>query len=69
MSTNRQALVLSSTLFGLGALIVLGAPACGPASTLTQEPPTIERLNVESTNVTQGLTIALSVDVIGQGNI
>ncbi len=69
MSTNRQALILSTTLFGLGALSVLGAPACGPTSTLVQEPPTIERLNIESTNVTPGLTIALSADVVGQGNI
>jgi len=69
MSTNRQAFILSTTLFGLGALFVFGAPACDGASTLVQQPPTIERLNIESTNVTKGLTIALSVDVVGQGNI
>jgi len=69
MTTNRNALVLSTALFSLGALVVLGAPACGPSTSLVAEAPTIERLNIESTNVTQGLTIALSVDVIGQGNI
>ena len=69
MTENLKAITLSTCLVGFGALLAFGAPACSDVATLEQEPPTIERLNIESTNVTPGLTISMSAEVLGQGNI
>ncbi len=66
---NLKNITLSASMVGIGVLLALGTPACGPAVSLGQEPPTIERLNIGSTNVTPGLTISVSADVTGQGNI
>ena len=69
MRSNSKTTALYASMVGLGVLIALGAPACGPGATLESEPPTIVRLNIESTNVTPGLTISVSADVTGQGTI
>ena len=68
MSKTNKSFTYAASLLMTGAVLALGIPAC-QTGTLTLQPPEIERLNIESTNVTPGLTIDLSVDVAGQGNI
>ena len=60
---------LAGSLGVLAALVVLvGAPSCEePIATV--EPPTILGMNIESTNVTAGLTINVSVEAVGVGNL
>ena len=53
----------------LGALVIAaGAPSCGPA-TPQADPPDILSIQIEDTNVSPGLTIGVSVEAVGAGNL
>ncbi|MEE2828797.1 MAG: MopE-related protein, partial [Myxococcota bacterium] len=66
MTTSRHAFFALSLL---GAVVLLaGAPSCEPA-TPEADPPDILGLQIEATNVTAGLTISMSVEAVGAGNL
>ena len=59
--------VLVVALLSSLALLAIGAPSCGPV--ILSDPPDIVSLNIESTNVTAGLTISMSVEAVGVGTL
>jgi hypothetical protein len=64
---SRTATILAA--FVAAPLLLAGSmQACG-GTALDPQPPVIERLQIETTNVTPGLTISMSAVVRGNGNI
>ena len=60
---------LAGALGGAAAFVLLvGAPSC-EEPLVEVDPPSILGMNIESTNVTAGLTINVSVDAVGAGTL
>jgi len=65
---DRIKIFVLITALGLSlAVLAVGAPSC--TSVAPMDPPDILSLNIETTNVTAGLTIGMSVEAVGVGTM
>jgi hypothetical protein len=68
MMNSVRSSVLGSSLALLAGVLLVGAPSCGPAAPAS-DPPEILSIQIEDTNITTGLTIAMSVTAVGHGTL
>ncbi len=65
--STRPAYLLPLMALG-GLLLAVGAPSCAP-TVLQLDPPDILAVDIETTNVTGGLTISMEVEALGTGTL